>query len=134
MHAAAGGKAVTVPHERTRAIRWGKDMLASIQADDAIPTDLRTRAREIDAGYPTALALRDWLAAGKNGLPTGWATGIGSAYELFIAVQWPAVGYETTRRELTATLRHFPDPYTVDLIATGFEPIARWLLPADHYR
>ena len=134
MHAAVGGKAVTVPHERTRAIGWGKEMLTSIQEDDSIPAALRARARELDPGYPTALALRDWLVAGQAGLPSGWAASIKSAYQLFLDVQWPTVGCETTRRELTATLRHFPDPYTTDLMATGDETIARWLLPADRYR
>ena len=125
---------MTVPHERTRAIGWGKEMLSSIQEDDSIPAALRARARELDPGYPTALALRDWLAAGKTGLCSGWAASIRSAYQLFLDVQWPVVGSETTRQELTATLRHFPDPYTVDLMATSDEPIASWLLPADRYR
>lgn len=125
---------MTVPHERTRAIGWGKEMLASIKADDAIPAALRARAHEIDPGYPTALALQDWLAACKTGLPPDWAASISSAYQLFLDVQWPVVGSETTRRELTATLRHFPDPYTVDLMATSDEPIASWLLPAGRYR
>ena len=56
------------------------------------------------------------------------------AYDLFIAVQWPVVGSESTRHELTATLRHYPDPQTLDLMATSDEAIARWLLPADRYR
>lgn len=134
MHAAVGGKAVTVPHERTRAIGWGKELLASIQEDDSIPAALRVRAGEIDLGYPSALALRDLLVTGKGGLPPGWAASISSAYQLFLDVQWPVVGSETTRRELTATLRHFPDPYTIDLMATSDDAIARWLLPADRYR
>ena len=125
---------MTVPHERTRAIGWGKEMLASIQEDDSVPAALRSRAREIDPGYPTALALRDWLVAGKSGLPPDWAASISSAYRLFLDVQWPVVGSEATRRELTATLRHYPDPYTTDLMATSDEAIARWLLPADRYR
>ena len=125
---------MTVPHERARAIGWGKEMLTSIQEDDSIPAALRARAHEIDPGYPTALALRGWLTAGKNGLPAGWATSIGSAYELFIAVQWPVVGCEETRRELIATLRHFPDPWTIDRIARGDDAIAGWLMPADRYR
>ena len=125
---------MTVPHERARAIGWGKEMLASIQEDDSIPAALRARAREIDPGYPTALALRDWLVAGKSGLPPDWAASISSAHQLFQDVQWPVVGSEATRRELIWTLRHFPDPCTVDLMATSAEPIASWLLPADRYR
>lgn len=125
---------MTVPHERTRAIYWGKEMLTSIQDDDSIPAALRTRAREIDPGYPTALALRDLLVAGNGRFPQDWAASLSSAYQLFLDVQWPVVGSETTRRELTATLRHFPDPCTVDLMATSDEPIASWLLPADRYR
>lgn len=109
-------------------------MLASIHEDDSIPAALRPRAREIDAGYPTVLTLQDWLAAGKTGLPPDWASSISSAYQLFLDVQWPVVGCEGTRRELTATLRHFPDPCTIDLMATGDEVISRWLSPADHYR
>ena len=86
---------MTVPHERTRVIGWGKEVLASIKADDAIPAALRARAHEIDPGYPTALALQDWLTAGKNGLP---------------------------------------DPWTIDRIARGDEPIAGWLMTADRHR
>jgi len=109
-------------------------MLTSIQEDDSIPAALRARAGALDPEYPTALALQDWLAAGKTGLPPDWAESISSAYRLFLDVQWPVVGSEATRRELTTTLRHFPDPYTIDLMATGDEAIARWLLPADRYR
>ena len=134
MHEAVGGSAVTVPHERTRAIDWGKEMLTSIQEDDSIPAALRARAGAIDPEYPTALALQDWLAAGKIGVPQDWAESISTAYQLFLDVQWPVVGSEATRRELTATLRHFPDSYTIDLMATSDESIASWLLPADHYR
>ena len=125
---------MTVPHERNRAIGWGKELLATIQHDDSIPASLREHARELDLEYPTALTMRDWLTEGKNGLPAGWATSIGSAYELFIAVQWPIVGCEETRRELIATLRHFPDPWKIDRIARGDEAIAGWLMPADRYR
>ena len=125
---------MTVPHERARAMGWGKELLATIQHDDSIPVSLREHARELDLEYPTALALRDWLTAGKNGLLAGWATSIGSAYELFIAVQWPVVGCKETRRELIATLRHFPDPWTIDRIARGDDAIAGWLMPADRYR
>lgn len=125
---------MTVQHERTRAIGWGKEMLASIQVDDSIPAALRVRAHEIDPGYPTALALQDWLAAGKTGLPSDWAASVSNAYRLFLDVQWPVVRCEGTRRELTATLRHFPDPWTIDRIASGDDAIACWLLPADRYR
>ena len=125
---------MTVPHERTRAIGWGKEMLASIQEDDSIPAALRVRAHEIDPGYPTALALRDWVVAGKNGLPPDWAASISSAHQLFRDVQWPVVGSEATRRELIWTLRHFPDPWTIDRIARSDEAIAGWLMPADRYR
>ena len=125
---------MTMPHERTRAIGWGKDMLASIQKDDSIPAALRARVREIDLDYPSAIALRDWLAVGKSGFPHDWAASIRGAYQLFLDVQRPVVGCEATQRELTATLRHFPDPWTVDFMAAGHEPIAHWLLPADRYR
>lgn len=125
---------MTMPHERSRAIGWGKEMLMGIQEDHSIPAVLRARAGAIDLGYPTALALQDLLAAGKTGLPPDWAAAINSAYQLFLDVQWPVVGSETTRRELTATLRHFPDPWTIKCMATNDEVIARWLLPADRYR
>lgn len=125
---------MTMPHERTRAIGWGKEMLLSIQEDHCIPAVLRARAGAIDPGYPTALALQDWLAAGKTKLPPDWAESISSANQLFLDVQWPVVGSETTRRELTATLRHFPDPWTIKCMVTSDEAIARWLLPADSYR
>ena len=130
---AVGGSAVTVPHERTRAIYWGKEMLASIQEDNSIPAALRARAREIDSGYPTPRALREVIFVGNGGFPPDWAASLSSAYQLFLDVQWPVVGGEATRRELTATLRHFPDPWTIQCMASSGEAIARWLLPADRY-
>jgi len=125
---------MTVPHERTRAIGWGAELLATIEQDDSVPACIRAQARELAMKYPSAIAFQDWLASGKDGLPAGWAVAIGSAYRLFVDVQWPVVGAERTRRELIATLRHFPDPWTIDLIARGSEAITGWLLPADRYR
>ena len=125
---------MTVPHERTRAIGWGAELLATIEQDVSVPACIRARARELGMRYPSAIALQDWLASGKDGLPAGWAAAIGSAYRLFVDVQWPVVGAEDTQRELIATLRLFPDPWTIDRIALGSEAITGWLLPADRYR
>ena len=125
---------MTVPYERTRAIGWGAELLATIEQDDSVPASFRGRARELSMRYPSAPALQDWLASGEDGLPAGWAAAIGSACRLFVDVQWPVVGAERTRRELIATVRHFPDPWTIDLIARGTDAITGWLLPADRYR
>lgn len=125
---------MTVPHERTRAIGWGAELLATVVQDDSIPACIRAKARELGTKYPSAIAMRDWRASGNDGLHAGWAESIGSAYKLFIDIQWPVVGAEDTRRELIATLRHFPDPWTIDRIARGGEAITGWLLPANRYR
>lgn len=93
-------------------------MLATIEHDPGIPASLRARAHELNMGYPSAPALHEWLATGRSGLPEDWAACIGNAYKLFADVQWPVVGSEDTRRELIATLRHFPDPWTIGTFAS----------------
>ncbi len=60
---------MTMADERTRAVLWGRELLMEIQRDEALPEQLRRRAKTVLRHFPspsdievTAMATPDWWA------------------------------------------------------------------------
>jgi hypothetical protein len=103
---------MTMPDERTRAIRWGGELLEQIASDIALPDTMIAAAQRIALMYPTPKALEDRLRSCAAGLPPAWATALLDAHELFDETRASALGSASTRSHLMYTLRHFPDEMT----------------------
>ena len=121
---------MTMPHERMRSLRWGGEALEEIRLDQTLPDEIRARAMELQSAYPEAEALKQLVAEGVSGLPQAWADAMCAALELFKRIQFGGHGSKETRHTLLFTLRHYPDQYTIEVLALG-DSLAGWLEPED---
>jgi hypothetical protein len=108
---------MTMPDERTRAVRWGAELLEQIASDTELPDTMIAAAKRIVLSYPTPKALADRLRSGATGLPTEWTTALLDAIELFDEMRASALGSASTRSHLIYTLRHFPDQMTIGVMS-----------------
>lgn len=99
---------MTLPHERFRAIRWGRELLVVIQADTTMNDDVKAVANEVLSDYPQEGALAQRLAAAGGALPSSWVLSIDAAGRLFRRLLQTHEGDQHTRRLLMFTSRHFP--------------------------
>ena len=122
---------MTMPDERLRAVGWGAELLAQIATDTALPDTMIEAARLIALTYPTLRLLEDRLLSNASGLPPAWTAAFLDARKLFDAVRMGELGSATTRKDLTYTLRHFPDRTTIRAMSCT-SSIQEWLrLPMD---
>ncbi len=99
---------MTTPSERIRALRWGWELLGTLQLDELVMPELALRAQEIAQRYPTPAALIELLKSDNPSLPDGLGETLDAARLLFQDVQFGATGKPQTRRDAMFTLRHFP--------------------------
>ena len=121
---------MTMPDERSRAIRWGQELLGQISEDATLPESLTKAARRIASTYPSSQDLEVRLRIGAEGLPPGWAATLLDAVELFEKLQVEGLGSNQTRRGLMYTLRHFPDGRTIHVMSRSAS-LRDWLQPTD---
>jgi hypothetical protein len=101
---------MTMPHERLRAIGWGRDLLVALQHDPGVSEPLQAEARLLAHTYLNAEELLELISAdaGASDFPPQAGRSIEKARSLFEAAQYGGVGGAETRRQLLFTLRHFP--------------------------
>lgn len=122
---------MTTASERTRALRWGAELLLELQHDATVPPALRARAATIQPRYPSAEQMRAIMGSDTADLPSEWAEAIGDALGLFQELSRSCVGNDETRRSLLFTLRHFPDRSTIKVLGLSRRNfcLADWLQP-----
>ncbi len=99
---------MTMPHERMRSLRWGWELLQTLQTDSSVPPALVACAAALAQSYPTPQTLSLMLHADRPQLPEGFGASVDGARALFEEVQLGGHGCEATRRHALFTLRHFP--------------------------
>ncbi len=101
---------MTMPHERLRAIGWGKELLLALQRDPVIPDPLKAEAQLLARTYPTVDRLLGLIHTGpcSREFPPEAAQSIEGARGLFEAVQRGGLGCAETGHDVLFTLRHFP--------------------------
>ena len=99
---------MTTPQERMRSLRWGWELLTTLQVDAAVSSTCAERARLLLTTYPSPEALVHLLDSAARSLPSDYAQSIAAARELFQDVQADGRGAPQTLRDTIFTLRHFP--------------------------
>jgi hypothetical protein len=136
---------MTMPNERFRALRWGREFLRDLPGDLQVPAALRERAAMISPRYPSDQLLRELIAARTCGLPPEIATPLGEAATL-LHIGLPKIswsGREETLRQRRRVCRHFPSLgevlHQLDFwsyarrapTANWMGSIADWMLPDE---
>ena len=126
---------MTMPHERTRALRWGHEVLQEVCNDTSIADKEREKAAEILRNFPSPAMVLEWIEADVTCIPADAAAAIEAAGALLRAIRISEFCGEQLRRSVTFALRHFPEPestrrWTHSLSAFT---IRDWLLPEDTY-
>lgn len=99
---------MTTPSERFRALGFGAELLARLQAEDAVPAPLKSQASRLELVYPRHDQLRALLSQPNERLPHELAVAIFEAGMLFEATG-KLSGMAADMRELwRTTMRHYP--------------------------
>jgi hypothetical protein len=127
---------MTMPNERTRALRFGHETLLEASVLPALEPVDSEAALQLLQTYPDPATVRQWIDADRTCIPGAAAESIERAGALLRRLQLSRAGGEDFQRSLLFALRHFPDPgearrHTRPL---RYGSIHGWLLPEDHYR
>lgn len=126
---------MTMPHERTRALRWGHEVLPEICGDSSVLGSVKARAAELMGAYPGPDVVLQWIHEEVACIPVEAAVAIEEAVNLFHSI-WRSENCPAQLREaLTFTLRHFPQAGEARRWARGSckLTIRGWILPEDTY-
>jgi len=101
---------MTMPAERTRALRWGWELLSKLQERAGVPDELRARAAAIARAYPTPVVVKSWIEDDLPKLPEEPAKCVEAAGSLFADLQGMPSLDDELRRETLYVRRHYPQP------------------------
>ena len=124
---------MTMPHERTRSLRWGFEFLSEMLLDEMIEASTRATARRLLLTYPRPNSILELIEADAPGLPQTEIEALVEASALWGRLQVSGVGSQGTRHTLKFVQRHFPEPLLSRML--GRDPaggVRRWLLPEDY--
>lgn len=126
---------MTMPNERTRALRWGREALNQILDDPGLGASLTARARDLLRTYPEPAIVLGWIADDVKCIPAAAAEAIEGAGELLRLAQASGSCSADLDRSLRFTLRHFPQAgeargWTRE---QAWGSLANWLFPEDLY-
>lgn len=126
---------MTMPFERTRALRWGHEVLGEIRDDAALAHMDRAKAGELLRTYPSPSAVSEWIQQDVTCIPAVVAAAIEETGTLMRSILMSEVCTEPLRRSLTFTLRHYPQTGTAGRWAKSSAAwtITTWLRPENQY-
>lgn len=127
---------MTMPAERFRAIRWARELLVVVAADVEAPVDIRRRATELQATYPSDAGLRQLIQENATHLPPDVSAPLEAAAAL-VNDLWPASASTLELRRYVR--RHFPSQTEIrdiavdrgEAMARAFGGVAQWIWPDD---
>ena len=126
---------MTMPHERTRSLRWGQEALQEICDDALIGESVVGWATELLRAYPTPDVVLGWIQADVVCIPIDAAEAIDGTVRLLNALWLSENCPSQLRQTLKFTLRHFPALGEAKgwACGSGKVSIRVWLLPEDVY-
>ncbi len=126
---------MTMPNERTRALRFGRDALELMAQDSAFDDTVRARAREILDTYPAQDEVLGWIGADVRILPQRVVQALSATSELLFRVGILRRASGETARTIEFARRHYPDRQDCEewSIEQRFRTIRHWLLPENYF-
>jgi len=126
---------MTMPNERTRALRWGAEVLQEICDDVLVCQNHRERAAQLLSNYPTSAKVLEWIQSDVHCIPVEAAIPIEGTADLLNQVSRSQACSAELKRSLTYTLRHFPEHGSAEGWTRSHTAwsIRTWLLPEDVY-
>lgn len=108
---------MTMPDERARAIRWGREDLIKIQEDPLVGDEVKRAAVDILLSYPDEVMLESWVDGSELTMAAQTHEALLRARQLFEKIRMAddLQGTPELRRSLLFTLRHFPMPNEIVL-------------------
>lgn len=124
---------MTMPNERTRALRWGYEVLQQICEDHSVTGDQRSEAAELLLAYPPPAEVALWIQEDVASIPLPAAIAIERMSELLQIMNHQSTISPELRRRIRFTHRHHPQPGDAERWAVAHHglPIRIWLLPED---
>ena len=124
-----------MPHERTRALRWGCEFLQEACADPSVDISLRAKASALQRIYPLPAVVLGWIDSDVSCIPAEAAVAIEDTARLLALIVRSSACSSELRRSATFALRHFPEPGTAErwAVAVRHGSIRQWLLREDTY-
>lgn len=126
---------MTMCHERTRALRWGFEILQEICDGAVVKGSERAKAAELLLNYPTPATVAGWIQSDASCIPASAARAIEATGELLRFIRCSGTVPTEMRHSALFALRHFPEPGSAERW-TRSSPnwsIRTWLLPEDVY-
>ena len=115
---------MTMPNERLRALRWGRELLELLAKDEALSPVVREQAQRILPAYPMPDQLERLVAEGALSIPADAAVALQRACMLFLRLNRDDGCSDSLLRDRLLTMRHFPDK----------EAIGRWSRPVPGHQ
>ena len=115
---------MTMPNERLRALRWGRELLELLAKDEALSPVVREQAQRLLPAYPMPGQLERLVAEGALFIPADAAVALQQACLLFLRLDCDDGCSEPLLRDRLFTMRHFPDE----------EAIGRWSRPVPGHQ
>ena len=106
---------MTMPNERMRALRWGREFLELLAEEEALDPAIREQVRSILPAYPVPGQLERLVADGALALPADAAVALQQAYLLFLRLDREDGCSDAVLYDRQCTVRHFPDTGAIDL-------------------
>ena len=106
---------MTMPNERTRALRWGRELLERLAVEQALDPAIRQQAQRILLAYPMPGQIEKLVADGAPVLPAEASIAMQQACLLFLRLDREDGCSDAVLYDRQCTVRHFPDTGTIDL-------------------
>ena len=126
---------MTMPHERTRSLRWAFEVLQQVRADALANDGDRARAAELLVSFPTPATVLEWIQSNTSCLPVDAALAIEGAGDLLRSIHRSETCPAKLRHDVMSALRHFPECASAQrwTKASAGLSIRTWLLPEGVY-
>ena len=127
---------MTMPNERLRALRWGRELLELLAKDEALSPVVREQAQSLLPVYPVPRQLEALVANGALSIPADAAVALQQACKLFLRLDSDDGCSDVLLSFRLFTMRHFPDEEAIGRWSRAVpgHQLSDWLRPEGSYK